>query len=296
MPINSFIQHLRIEKRYSDNTVIAYENDLQQFHEFISQSMTKDLLEVETQFIRTWIVDLNNRGVKARSINRKITCLRSFYNFLLAHDYIGSNPTTYIKLLKLDKPIPQFVDESQMTDLFSSEIPIDTYKEFLARLIVHILYDTGVRVSELVNLELANIDTYKMQIKVLGKRNKERVIPISQQLCDEINAFVILKIESLAVIENDQFLLHTLKGKKIYSKFVYRIINHYLSRVTTITKKSPHVLRHTFATHLLNKGAELNAIKDLLGHASLSATQIYTHNSIQQLKEVYNKAHPKAKN
>jgi len=265
-----------------------------QFFSFISDLYKLDILEANYSIIRAWIVHLNSNDISKRSINRKITSLRSFYKYQLVLGNIDSNPAVKITLLKTDKPLPTYVEEENMNKLFSEVKFPDDYNGILAKTMIDLLYSTGVRVSELVNLEIGKIDWAAQSIKVLGKRNKERIIPITNVLITQLEQY---KAVRNTVLNNDSDTIYyflTLKGKKIYNKLVYRNINYYLSLVTTISKKSPHVLRHTFATHLLNKGADLNAIKEILGHASLSATQVYTHNSIEKLKDIYKQAHPKA--
>ena len=292
--ITKYIDYIKFERRFSKHTVVAYNNDLLQFFSFISDLYKLDILEANYSIIRAWIVHLNSNDISKRSINRKITSLRSFYKYQLVLGNIDSNPAVKITLLKTDKPLPTYVEEENMNKLFSEVKFPDDYNGILAKTMIDLLYSTGVRVSELVNLEIGKIDWAAQSIKVLGKRNKERIIPITNVLITQLEQY---KAVRNTVLNNDSDTIYyflTLKGKKIYNKLVYRNINYYLSLVTTISKKSPHVLRHTFATHLLNKGADLNAIKEILGHASLSATQVYTHNSIEKLKDIYKQAHPKA--
>jgi len=228
------------------------------------------------------------------SINRKITSLRSFYKFQKASGSMDSNPAAKIKLLKTPKTLPVFVEEDNMDHLFNDDLFNRDYKGVLSKAIIDLLYATGMRVSELVNLKTKDIDWFQGQLKVLGKRNKERIIPMSENLKESLHLYNKVR-NTIEVYEKDKvYFFIGVKGKRIYNKFVYRLINHYLGLITTIKKRSPHVIRHTFATHMLNQGADLNAIKEILGHASLSATQIYTHNSIEKLKNVYKQAHPKA--
>ena len=292
--ISQYINFIKLEKRYSIHTVTAYQSDLLQFNQFMDSGFQTEILNADYSKVRSWIVSLNAQSISKRSINRKITTLRSFYTFHLRQGNISANPTLKIDLLKLDKKLPVFVDEKSMENIFSEiEFP-DDYQGVLAKTCIELLYDTGLRVSELVNLKMYNIDWDGLQIKVLGKRNKERIIPISPNLINQLKIYKDKRNKELSDSEYAEYYFLTKNGKKIYNKLVYRIINYYLSLVTTINKKSPHVIRHTFATHLLNKGADINAIKELLGHSSLAATQVYTHNSIEKLKNVYKQAHPKA--
>ena len=292
--IEKFISYIKFEKRYSAYTISAYENDLAQYHKFLVQKYDVPVLKSDYTHIRAWIVFLGVENISQRSINRKITTLRSFFKYYKSKGEIATNPTIKINLLKTSKPLPLYVEEDNMEDLFNANFFSDDYKGVLSRAIIELLYSTGMRVSELVNLKNQSIDWHHKQLKVLGKRNKERIIPLSIQTIEILHLYIKVKKEAFNTITDDSYFFLGVKGKKIYSKFVYRIINYYLGLVTTIKKKSPHVIRHTFATHMLNNGADLNAIKEILGHASLSATQIYTHNSIENLKNVYKQAHPKA--
>jgi len=292
--ITKYIKYIKLERRYSLHTVEAYNNDLLQFAHFVGDLYKVDILEVDYSIIRAWIVHLNSNEISKRSINRKITSLRSFYKYQIVLGVIEINPAAKITLLKTDKPLPTFVEEESMDKIFSQvEFP-DDYNGVLAKTMIDLLYSTGIRVSELVNLQIDRIDWVGQSIKVLGKRNKERIIPITTVLIAQLEQYKMMRNTVVNSNSDSNYYFLTFKGKKVYNKLVYRNINYYLSLVTTISKKSPHVLRHTFATHLLNKGADLNAIKEILGHASLSATQVYTHNSIEKLKNIYKQAHPKA--
>jgi len=292
--ITKYINYIKLERRYSKHTVEAYNNDLIQFSEFIFNLYNLDILEANYSIIRAWIVHLNSNEISKRSINRKITSLRSFYKYQIVLGTIDANPAAKITLLKTDKPLPTFVEEESMNKIYEDvEFPND-FNGVLAKTMIDLLYSTGIRVSELVNLKIGNIDWVGQSIKVLGKRNKERIIPITSVLVAQLEQYKLIRDTVIDSNSDLNYYFLTIKGKKVYNKLVYRNINYYLSLVTTISKKSPHVLRHTFATHLLNKGADLNAIKEILGHASLSATQVYTHNSIEKLKSIYKQAHPKA--
>jgi len=295
--IEQYIDYIKFEKRYSVHTIKSYEQDLRQFVKFIRQKYDLGILQADYIHIRAWVVHLSNDVVSKRSINRKITSLRSFYKFQKASGSIDNNPAAKIKLLKTPKTLPVFVEEDNMEHLFNDDLFSNDYKGVLSKAIIDLLYATGMRVSELVNLKTKDIDWFQGQLKVHGKRNKERIIPMSDNLKESLHLYNKVKNDYFENIEESidaSYFFIGAKGKKIYNKFVYRQINYYLSLVTTIKKRSPHVIRHTFATHMLNKGADLNAIKEILGHASLSATQVYTHNSIEKLKHVYKQAHPKA--
>lgn len=292
--IGSFLKYLEYEKRYSQHTINSYRIDLDQFNKFIAFHY-KDIPaeQADYKIIRDWMVSLVEENNAPRSINRKIASLRSYYRFLLKRDAIEKDPTQKIRILKSAKNIPQFISESEIIHLLSDH---DFGKEFGGyrdKLLLELLYGTGIRLSELVNLQEKDIDLTEGTLKVLGKRNKERIIPINNQLNNSIKSYIDKKKNHLEENENI-YLIVTNKGEKCYPMMVYRIVRKYLKVLTSIDKRSPHVLRHTFATHLLNKGAELNAVKDLLGHTSLAATQIYTHNSLEKLKKVFNQAHPKA--
>ncbi len=290
--IDTFLKYLRFEKRYSEHTLTAYRKDLTQLEIFLSEEFeTSDFKEVQHAHLRNWMVSLMESGLEPKSVNRKMASVKAFYKFLLAREYVASNPTGRLKSLKVDKKLPSFVRESEMITLLDQ---IEFSRDFFGardRLILELLYATGIRLTELINLSDPDVNLYQGSIKVLGKRNKERVIPMAE--------FIVKSIKEYQQLRNAEFgycdyLLVTDSGNKLYPMMVYRIVKKYLDQVTTIAKRSPHVLRHTFATHLLNKGADLNAVKDLLGHTSLAATQVYTHNSMEKLKSVFDQAHPKA--
>lgn len=298
MDLNSsilqFLHYLQFEKKYSNHTRTSYQTDLIQFENYISSTYNfQQISLISHVHIKSWLVKMINEGVKNRSVARKISTLKSYYNFLLREQIVSVNPLTKVQTPKIEKRLPEFVETESMVNLFDESSLNPYFKTDFEgkrnKLIVLLFYTTGIRLSELMNLTESNIDFYKKQIKVLGKRNKERIIPITTELILLIKDFQIDKTE--LKFEN-QYLLTTNKGDQIYPKLIYNCVKTHLSLVTTLSKRSPHVLRHTYATHLLNQGAELNAIKELLGHSSLAATQVYTHNSIQQLKEVYKK-HPR---
>ena len=286
--LDSFLNYLSKEKRFSPHTVIAYENDLKQFFEFVSVFGQEDLKEVNHQMVRSWIVDMVNQNFVSKTVNRKISSLRSFVKWCLNNGYIDKSPLKKIIAPKISKKLPEFVKESDIQFEKISHYFQDDFEGKRNILIIELLYQTGIRLSELINLKIENIQSDS--IKVFGKRNKERIIPISRDLFDKINEYLILR--KVITTELD-FLLLLQNGKKMYDKFVYRVINSYLSLETNLEKRSPHVLRHTFATHMMNNGAGLEVLKDLLGHANLTATQVYTHNSFSQLNSIYSQAHPR---
>lgn len=290
--VETFLKYLSFEKRYSKHTVQAYQKDLQQFSNFLlADYEISDPLLVKHPQIRGWVVSLMDDGISPKSVNRKIATLKSFYKFLLGREYIEINPTSQIKPLKTTKELPSFVKEEEITDLLDRVEFSDDFSGQRDRLLLELLYSTGIRLAELQGLKETDINFYENTIRVLGKRNKERIIPIGNSLIQVIRIYQNLKNQM--GIEGDKLLV-TDAGDALYPMFIYRKVKMYLTAVTTLSKKSPHVMRHTFATHLLNKGADLNAVKDLLGHTSLAATQVYTHNSIEKLKAAFDQAHPKA--
>ena len=291
--ITSFLKYLEYERRYSIHTVTSYQNDLHQFRSFlISNFQTEDLKEANHGILRAWLVELSEQKIQPTSINRKIAALRSFYKYLLKHDHISKDPTWKLKTLKTPRKIPHFIDQSEMNELLDNRIVEDSHAYYREVLIIELLYGTGIRLSELINIKQGDINIHQQTIKVLGKRNKERIIPFSQNLHKVIEEYIKMKKREISATDHD-YLLVTDAGKKLYPMFVQRLTKRYFSE-TNVDKKSPHILRHTYATHMLNNGAELNAVKELLGHSSLAATQVYTHNSMGKLKKVFDQAHPKA--
>lgn len=289
----SFLKYIQFERRFSPHTITSYENDLNQFHSFLTDNYNIAIEEANHSAIRHWVVTLMEAGTSPKTVNRKMASLRSFYKFLLKREVIKKDPTWKIQSLKTNKALPQFVNEPDITRLLDQcEFSNDFFGK-RDQLILELLYGTGIRLSELINLKAADINFRSQTIKVLGKRNKERVIPFSKSLGLLIASYQTLKNNTISTNEGD-YLLVTDNGDPCYPMLIYRTVKKYLNLFTTIEKRSPHVLRHTFATHLLNKGAELNAVKDLLGHTSLAATQVYTHNSLEKLKTVFDQAHPKA--
>lgn len=290
--VKSFIQYLQSEKRFSGHTVIAYRNDLNQFLFFLEDSYEiNDLREVNDKIVRSWMVQLSDIGLSARSINRKLSTLKSFYRFANKNGFCDNNPLVNVIGPKQEQRLPEFVDEKDMKNLFSSLSFEDSFKGKRDRIILDLFYQTGMRLAELRTLKVRDVDFSNKVLKVLGKRNKERLIPLHDRMLDSIKAYIEER-EGLVESGVNALILDN-KGNMCNEKFVYRIVNSYLSRVTLTTKKSPHVIRHTFATHMLNRGADLNTIKEILGHANLAATQVYTHNSIDKLKSIYKQAHPR---
>jgi len=292
--IQSFLDYLQFQKRYSRHTIISYQNDLSAFAEFTELTFGKvEIDQVSTSMVRSWLASLKEKGMESKSINRKISALKSFFKFQIREGNVQASPMVTIVSPKNKKRLPQFVDEKDVNVLFKHvEFP-DDWEGKTDRLILQLLYNTGLRQAELGALKERQVDKSNRVIKVLGKGNKERVIPVNVELMNSLLAYITEKRVYFEKFDSECVLVNA-KGKKLYPKYVYNKVRFYLGLVTTIDKKSPHVLRHTFATHLLNNGAELNAVKELLGHSSLASTQVYTHNTIEKLKDVYKKAHPKA--
>ncbi len=292
--LKAFLQYIIVEKRYSKLTAQAYERDLEQFFVFINTTFDiQNFQDVKHTHIRSWLASLmQNNNNAARSVNRKISTLKSFYKYLLRQNVISSLPTTKITTPKNSKRLPSFISESSMELLLDTKDFGTTFKDKTERLIIEMLYNTGMRRAELVALSVTQIDFSNALIKILGKGNKERLMPIVPELQTLIKDY--LNERTLLGFARVNQLLVTPKGEPVYEKFVYNAVKKHLATVTTQNKKSPHVLRHSFATHILNNGAQLNAVKELLGHANLAATQVYTHNTIDKLKNAFNKAHPKA--
>ncbi len=292
--IQSFLDYLKFEKRYSQHTLVAYQNDLEQFFVFIQdQFQSPDLPTISHGFVRSWLASLKTDQRTAKSINRKISTLKSFFKFQLRAGLLTVSPMGSVVAPKISKRLPEYVQQPDIENMFSFLPFPNNWQGGTDRLVLQLFYETGMRLSELVNLKVSQLDFSKKVIKVLGKGNKERVLPVNAALIEGIRNYQTLK---KAALPNPvgEYLFGLESGKKLYPKYVYLAVNRYLSQVTTLNKKSPHILRHTFATHLTNNGADINAVKELLGHSSLAATQIYTHNSIEKLKEAHKKAHPKA--
>ncbi|MFO7616629.1 MAG: tyrosine-type recombinase/integrase [Bacteroidales bacterium] len=292
--VESFLRYLHTEKRFSPHTLIAYQTDLAQFDRFLCQSgQNQGLLTATTRSIRSWVISLLDLGIAPRTVNRKLTTLRRFYRHLLREGVIADNPAGSLSAVKTGKPLPSFIDEGPMMLLPGLMEGEAGYSGLLGLVVIELLYGTGIRLSELTGLLDRDFDEERKQVKVLGKRNKERVIPVPPALANLLIRYRQVRDEEVG-LPSSGHLLVTIKGKPLYPRLVYRIVNKALGLITTSGRRSPHVLRHTYATHLLNQGAGLNAIKELLGHASLSATQVYTHTGFEKLKQIYNKAHPRA--
>jgi integrase/recombinase XerC len=291
MGIDDFLYYLEFERRYSNHTILAYSKDLCQFEEFFSSfNDKKSISEANHNEIRLWIVDLVKNKVSTRTVNRKIVALRSYFKFCIRKGILKSNPVDKITPLKEKKRLPLFLEQNKMSFLLDDIFSNDSFEAKRDRLIIEMFYFTGMRLSELVNIRIPDLNLKAQQLRVIGKRNKERMLPIHHDLLISINQY--LNVRGTQNPQTDKLFI-TEKGKDIYQKLVYLIVNKYLSLATTIEKRSPHVLRHTFATHMLNNGAEINNIKEILGHANLAATQVYTHNTFEKLKAVYKKAHPR---
>ncbi len=287
-----FLEYLAHERRYSIHTIKSYQTDLIQLRDYLAENYDGgDVIDVSFDQLRSWMVYLVESGISSRSISRKISSVKSLFKWAKRYEGVEVDPTRKLTLPKVAKRLPVYVEEEQMDYILdAAKFPSD-FEGIRDRLIVEMFYQTGIRCSELISLETKKIDFHQNVIKVLGKRNKERIIPVGDEIFDLIREYQMRKDE-LEHIEDTKYLFLTKKGVKMYPKLVYSIVNNYLREVSTLRKKSPHVLRHTFATHMLNRGADLNAIKELLGHTSLAATQVYTHNSIDQLKDVHRNAHP----
>ncbi|SFW57295.1 tyrosine-type recombinase/integrase [Chitinophaga sancti] len=304
--VDRFLAYIQLEKRYSAHTVVAYQQDLIQFFTFIrSQYGDVSLSGISHLHVRTWLAGLMEEGMIAKTVNRKVSTLKSLFKYALRQGEITQTPMTKVTAPKSGSRLPHFIEEKGMQAIednrsmrkgredqviFGDDLAGKTH-----RMIFELLYHTGIRLSELIELKSVNADISRLTIKVMGKGGKERIIPISPLLATLMNEYRDAKKRELAEFDMDVLLVHPESGRKLYPKYVYRVVRHYLSAhgITTISEKSPHTLRHTFATHLMNNGADLNAVKELLGHASLASTQVYTHNTIEKLKEAYKKAHPK---
>ncbi|WP_313115110.1 tyrosine-type recombinase/integrase [Aequorivita sediminis] len=293
MSFSSFKDYLELEKKYSPHTVVAYLKDLDGFRQFASEEFQyENILDVNYSVIRSWIVSLVDVGISNRTVNRKISSLKTYYKFLLKTGQIQVSPLAKHKALKTSKKIQVPFSENEIVNVM--ELLQDNYdfEGLRDRLVVELFYSTGIRRAELINIKIDGISFAQKTIKVLGKRNKERIIPLLPAVVDTIKAYVSVRNE-LEDIVDDEYLFLTAKGSKVYETLVYRIINAYFSKASEKVKKSPHILRHSFATHLLNEGADINSVKELLGHSSLASTQVYTQNSIAKLKEVYKNSHPR---
>ncbi len=291
-PLQSFLNHIRFEKRYSQHTLISYQNDLEQFFAYLASQFDAPPTEkITAMFVRSWLAELKEEGISSKTINRKISTLRSFFKYAMKTGVLEQSPMTTLVAPKISKRLPSFIEEKDMSTLFGYVPFEDNWKGKTERLVLLLFYSTGMRLSELINLKESQLDPSATQVKVVGKGNKERIIPVSKELMAELQSYLAEKpVRQEGVVT----VFITEKGKPLQPRAVYSFVKNQLSKVTTIQKKGPHILRHSFATHLMNNGADLNAVKELLGHSSLAATQIYTHNTIEKLKDVFKKAHPKA--
>lgn len=293
--IDSFINYLEFEKKASPHTVEAYRRDLGQFEEFAALSFgLGDITEAAHPELRAWVIDLVDNGLSTTSVNRKIATLRSYYKFLLRSRVISKDPTYKLKGLKNPKKLPEFVQEQAIESVLNESVYEPTFEGQRDKMVMEFLYLTGVRLSELIRLKWSDINLIEDSVKVLGKRKKERIIPITKGLKQNILSYKKVFEERFSKVGQSEYFIVSNQRKQSYPMMIFRIVRQYLDLFAQTSKRSPHVLRHTFATHLLNKGADLNAVKDLLGHANLAATQVYTHNSMEKLKAVFEQAHPKA--
>ena len=290
--MNEFLQYLTSEKRYSTHTIETYRGNLLQFETFLKRAYdTVDFNTVKTPQIRTWLAELTNKGLSQTTVNGKLTALKSFYRYQLKQEKIKINPTSGIVRLKQKKRLPIYVQERQIDNLLSETYDQNNFESFRDRTIIEFFYATGVRASELANLKVQDVNSYQKTVKISGKGSKERLVPLTETVLALLLSYQ--KLKTTTIPQFSEYLFVNLKNQPLTYQEVYKIVNHFLMQ-TPIDKRSPHVLRHTFATHLLNRGADLNAVKELLGHSSLAATQVYTHNSIEKLKKNYQIAHPRA--
>lgn len=291
--VDIYIDYLKNEKKYTGNTIISYINDLKQFSNFVNIDLNSpETLNIKKEHIRNWVIYLFENKYSSTSINRKLSTLKSFFKYLLKRGFVKNNPVKLIATPKSEKKLPSFINIKQINELLDNIFDENNnFEKNRDRLIIEMFYLTGIRRNELINIKLGDIDFNNCKIKIIGKGNKERIIPISKEFSERIKRYLELKNELGLQTE---YLFVTNGGQKLYPEFVYRVVKKYLTFVSTIRKRSPHVIRHTFATHLLNEGADLSAIKDLLGHSSLAATQVYTHNSFEKLKKIYKLTHPRS--
>jgi len=288
----SFINYLKNEKRYSSHTIVAYKNDLDQFVLFCTEMIGEfNVKEVDSKLVRSWVVSLMEQNLSPRSASRKVTTVKTFFKYLMREQVVDNNPAVNIPLPKIRKKLPNFVEEESLHHLLDDGYFSDDFCGIRDKLIIYLLYGTGIRLAELQGLKESDFDKKEYLIKVIGKRNKERVIPYPRSINNLLELYVDIRNKEVGL--NTSSLLVTDKGKPVYEKLIYRVVKNNLTKVTSLEKKSPHVLRHTYATHLLNKGADLNAVKELLGHSNLAATQVYTHTTFEKLHDIYKQAHPR---
>lgn len=291
-PLNAFLAYLQFEKRYSRHTIVSYTNDLIQFFDFIeTQYEGLSFQQITGTLVRSWLASMKEQAMSSKTLNRKISALKSFFKYHIQQGALNKSPMETVISPKVNKRLPSFVTEQDMEQLFMNLSFAEGWKGFTEKMVIHVFYATGMRLSELIHCKETQVDLNKRVMKVVGKGNKERILPISPLLASELQLYIEQKP---VVAKGNPSLFVTEKGKTLQPRAVYSFVKKYLAQVTTLQKKSPHILRHSFATHLMNNGADLNAVKELLGHSSLAATQVYTHNTIDQLKAVFAKAHPKA--
>jgi integrase/recombinase XerC len=291
--IQAFLDYISLERNYSKHTIISYQTDLTEYYTFIQDTYQSDVKNIHYNQIRTYIVALSNKNLSNRTINRKLSALKSFYKFLLKIEEIKESPLSKHKALKTPKRVnvPFSIKEIDKVLALFLDIDANDFSALRDKTIILLLYSTGIRREELIQLKIEDVDFNQNTIRVIGKRNKERIIPLLNKTQVQLKQYLT---ERNKIKSANSSLFITDKGKKIYGTFVYRLINYYFSAVTTKVKKSPHILRHAFATHLINEGAEINAVKELLGHASLASTQVYVNSNLKRIKEMYNQAHPRS--
>ena len=288
--VKSFLQYIQYEKKYSSCTVFSYHNDICQFESFLSENYSLPIENTQLKHIRAWILQLKGQNIESRSINRKLSAIKSLFKFALRNNYIKTNPCTKLQALKTPKKLPVFFKTSELENaLETTENTKNDFAEVRNNIILEILYQTGIRRAELIGLKDSDFNFFSLTLRILGKGNKERIIPISKSLKEKAEEYINIKNQ---IFDSPYFIL-TDNGEQSYPNLIYRIVKNSMSEVSSLSKRSPHVIRHSFASGLLNNGAEISAVKELLGHANLAATQIYTHTSYEQLKKAYKQAHPR---
>ncbi len=293
--IEEFLLHLQFEKKLSPHSITAYRHDLDQFQSYLHGFYSVDEVEASTsEMIRSWVIDLLDQKMNPKSVNRKLSALKTYFKYLVKKGVVENNPLQKVISPKTSKRLPSFIEKEDMASLFSNYTIGNDFNQIRDNLLLELLYGTGMRLSELIQLKISDYNQYQSTVKVLGKRKKERIIPLSTHLNQKMTNYIDVLKSIFSDCEPNTPIFVTDKMKKMYPKMVYRIVHSYLEMVSTIDKKSPHVLRHTFATHMLDNGADINAIKEILGHANLAATQVYTHNTMSKLKNIYKLAHPRA--
>jgi integrase/recombinase XerC len=293
--LDQFINYIKVEKRYSGHTVRAYSDDIGQFVRYLqTQNLATDILSIHQTEVRHWVVSLINDAVTPRTLRRKIAALNTFYKYCLRNELISVNPAEGLILPKLGKNLPEFIKESSIDVLFDDDHFEKGFPGIRDKLVLELFYATGMRLAEMVSLDISSLDMDKGEIKILGKRNKERIVPLTGTLINMLKLYLSVRAENIQADSITNRLILTNQGHSAYPRMIQRLVRKHLIQSTTLDKKSPHLLRHTFATHMLNNGADLNAVKELLGHASLAATEIYTHNTYEKLRSIYKQAHPRA--